>query len=201
MHAMLLLANAAGLAFVPHLRQLLDLAQGMLLSGAAADFSDSWQWRSAVLRARATSGSGRISSVRATQRRLPVPAAAFCAEEAYSLPGLLPAAGRLANASVALLGPDYAFGSRPDLVCKSIINDMRALELGGGRSRMQGGEAGGSACREGRWVGVQPHWGRQPCAGCCDTCVLDVVHSAASVLTLAGCTHFGPHCSWNAEHG
>lgn len=35
MHAMLLLANAAGLAFVPHLRQLLDLAQGMLLSGAA----------------------------------------------------------------------------------------------------------------------------------------------------------------------
>lgn len=30
---MLLLANAAGLAFVPHLRTLLDLAQGMLLSG------------------------------------------------------------------------------------------------------------------------------------------------------------------------
>lgn len=54
------------------------------------------------------------------------------AEEAYSLPGLLPAAGRLANASVALLGPDYAFGSRPYLVCKSIINDMRALELAGG---------------------------------------------------------------------
>ncbi|PRW58658.1 HEAT repeat-containing 5B isoform X2 [Chlorella sorokiniana] len=85
MHAMLLLANAAGLAFVPHLRQLLDLAQGMLLS-----------------------------------------------EEAYSLPGLLPAAGRLANASVALLGPDYAFGSRAYLVCKSIINDMRALELAAG---------------------------------------------------------------------
>lgn len=53
------------------------------------------------------------------------------AEEAYSLPGLLPAVGRLANASVALLGPDYAFGSRPYLACKSIINDMRAPELGG----------------------------------------------------------------------
>lgn len=33
MHAMLLLANAAGLAFVPHLKHLLGLAQGMLLSG------------------------------------------------------------------------------------------------------------------------------------------------------------------------
>lgn len=61
----------------------------------------------------------------------PLPSAPPSAEEAYSLPGLLPAAGRLANASVALLGPDYAFGSRPYLVCKSLINDMRAPELGG----------------------------------------------------------------------
>lgn len=57
-------------------------------------------------------------------RRLP-------AEEAYCLPGLLPAAGRLANAAVALLGPDYTFGSPAYLACKSIINDMRALEEGG----------------------------------------------------------------------
>ena len=54
------------------------------------------------------------------------------AEEAYCLPGLLPAVGRLANASVALLGPDYTFGSRPYVTCKAIINDMRALEAGGG---------------------------------------------------------------------
>jgi hypothetical protein len=84
LHAMLLLANAAGLAFVPHLPLLLGLAEGMLLS-----------------------------------------------EEAYSQPGLLPAVGRLANASVALLGPDYTFGSDAYLVCKAIINDMRALEAGG----------------------------------------------------------------------
>ena len=83
---MLLLANAAGLAFVPHLPLLLGLAEGMLLS-----------------------------------------------EEAYSQPGLLPAVGRLANASVALLGPDYTFGSHAYLVCKAIINDMRALEAGGCR--------------------------------------------------------------------
>ncbi|KAL4425068.1 hypothetical protein ABPG77_010382 [Micractinium sp. CCAP 211/92] len=88
MHAMLLLANAAGLAFVPHLKHLLGLAQGMLLS-----------------------------------------------EEAYSLPGLLPAAGRLANAAVALLGPDYTFGSAAYLTCKSIINDMRALGEGDGSQR------------------------------------------------------------------
>ncbi|KAL4431040.1 hypothetical protein ABPG75_006296 [Micractinium tetrahymenae] len=88
MHAMLLLANSAGLAFVPHLKHLLGLAQGMLLS-----------------------------------------------EEAYCLPGLLPAAGRLANAAVALLGPDYTFGSSAYLTCKSIINDMRALEEGGGSHR------------------------------------------------------------------
>lgn len=47
------------------------------------------------------------------------------------MPGLLPAAGRLANAAVALLGPDYTFGSAAYLTCKSIINDMRALGEGG----------------------------------------------------------------------
>ena len=60
-----------------------------------------------------------------------------CAEEAYCLPGLLPAVGRLANASVALLGPDYSFGSRPYVTCKAIINDMRALETGGGECSME----------------------------------------------------------------
>lgn len=33
LHAMLLLANAAGLAFVPHLKHLLNLAEASLLSG------------------------------------------------------------------------------------------------------------------------------------------------------------------------
>lgn len=72
---------------------------------------------------------------------LPTPQTCFpnpLAEEAYCLPGLLPAAGRLANAAVALLGPDYTFGSAAYLTCKSIINDMRALGEGGENIRLNG---------------------------------------------------------------
>eukprot|EP00887_Chlorella_sp_A99_P005661 scaffold1.g5661.t1 len=83
LQALLLLAEAAGLAFVPHVRRTLDL--DLLLS-----------------------------------------------EDGYSQPGLLPCVGRLANAMVAVLGPDYRLGSPAYYACKSVVNDMRALEAAGG---------------------------------------------------------------------
>ena len=52
------------------------------------------------------------------------------AEDIYSTPGLLPAIGRLANAMVAVLGPEYSLGSAAYIACKSIINDMRPGEAG-----------------------------------------------------------------------
>ena len=60
-------------------------------------------------------------------------------ETVYSLSGLLPAIGRLANGMVAVLGPEYMPGSSAYISCKSIINDMKALDGyggggGGGRS-------------------------------------------------------------------
>ncbi len=53
-------------------------------------------------------------------------------EGIYSIPGLLPAIGRLANAMVAVLGPEYSLGSAAYYSCKSVINDMRSLESGEG---------------------------------------------------------------------
>lgn len=51
-------------------------------------------------------------------------------EDIYCVPGLLPAIGRLANAMVAVLGPEYTLGSSAYLTCKGIINDMQSLERG-----------------------------------------------------------------------
>lgn len=161
MHAMLLLANAAGLAFVPHLRHLLGLAQGMLLSGA--ECISAVLWRSSRVPACSDgccvcfpcSCSCRVSCIHCSTKFLPGFASRHLqpAEEAYCLPGLLPAAGRLANAAVELLGPDYTFGSAAYLTCKSIINDMRALgeggESGGGVQPLGAGplRQGGASCK------------------------------------------------------
>lgn len=57
------------------------------------------------------------------------------------MPGLLPAIGRLANALVAVLGPEYSLGSAAYYACKAIINDMRSLEgVGGERAGRGGGD-------------------------------------------------------------
>lgn len=78
-------------------------------------------------------------------------------EAVYSLSGLLPAIGRLANGMVAVLGPEYMPGSSAYISCKSIINDMKALDGHGGggghrsgndynissRNDSRGGKAGG----------------------------------------------------------
>ena len=83
LHSLLCCANAAGLAFLPHVSGTLALAQRLLLS-----------------------------------------------ESVYFYPGVLPAIGRLANAMVAVLGPEYTPGSPAYIVCKSIINYMKAVEDG-----------------------------------------------------------------------
>ena len=46
-------------------------------------------------------------------------------EEAYSVAGLRPAVGRLANAMVALLGPELTPGSMAYDTCKSLIREMQ----------------------------------------------------------------------------
>ncbi|KFM26650.1 HEAT repeat-containing protein 5A [Auxenochlorella protothecoides] len=51
----------------------------------------------------------------------------------YDEPGLLPAAGRLVNAAVASLGPEYALGSRAHDLCKLVVAEAAAAAaLGGG---------------------------------------------------------------------
>ena len=54
-------------------------------------------------------------------------------EEAYSVAGLRPAVGRLANAMVALLGPELTPGSMAYDTCKSLIREMqvRGAAMGG----------------------------------------------------------------------
>lgn len=47
-------------------------------------------------------------------------------QEVYSIPGLLPALGRLANAIVAALGPDYVLGSPAYEACRSVVSELRA---------------------------------------------------------------------------
>ncbi len=47
-------------------------------------------------------------------------------EEIYSRPGLLPSIGRLGNAMVACLGPDYILGSEAYDICRSIVSELRA---------------------------------------------------------------------------
>lgn len=46
-------------------------------------------------------------------------------EEAYAVPGLRPAVGRLANALVAVLGPELRLGSDAYVKCKSLIREMQ----------------------------------------------------------------------------
>ena len=65
-------------------------------------------------------------------------------ETTYSLPGLRPALGRLANAMVAALGPELQLRSRTYDLCKSVIREMQvptslstsrcAAEMSGHRS-------------------------------------------------------------------
>jgi hypothetical protein len=54
-------------------------------------------------------------------------------EDIYSVPGLLPAVGRLANAMVAALGPDYALGSSAYDACRSVMAELRAPDASGVR--------------------------------------------------------------------
>jgi hypothetical protein len=54
-------------------------------------------------------------------------------EDIYSVPGLLPAVGRLANAMVAALGPDYALGSSAYDACRSVMTELRAPDASGVR--------------------------------------------------------------------
>ena len=46
-------------------------------------------------------------------------------EENYRVPGLQPAAGRLANALVAVLGPELTLGSRAYARCRTLIREMQ----------------------------------------------------------------------------
>ncbi|KAK9820084.1 hypothetical protein WJX72_005985 [[Myrmecia] bisecta] len=50
-------------------------------------------------------------------------------EEAYSVAGLRPAVGRLANALVAVLGPELTLGSDPYVKCKALIREMQAEDM------------------------------------------------------------------------
>jgi hypothetical protein len=50
-------------------------------------------------------------------------------ENIYSTCGLLPSIGRLGNAMVACLGPDYVLGSKSYNMCKSIVSEMRVLDI------------------------------------------------------------------------
>ena len=52
-------------------------------------------------------------------------------EDIFQIPGLLPAVGRLSNAIVAALGPEYVLGSNAYETCRSIINELRATDLNG----------------------------------------------------------------------
>ena len=54
-------------------------------------------------------------------------------EGIYSLPGLLPAVGRLSNAIVAALGPEYVLGSEAYEICRSVVTELRALDPHGVR--------------------------------------------------------------------
>ncbi|KAL4528840.1 hypothetical protein Ndes2437A_g03376 [Nannochloris sp. 'desiccata'] len=54
-------------------------------------------------------------------------------EDIYSVPGLLPAVGRLANAMVAALGPDYVLGSSAYDSCRSVMAELRAPDASGVR--------------------------------------------------------------------
>ncbi|KAK9838575.1 hypothetical protein WJX81_008486 [Elliptochloris bilobata] len=54
------------------------------------------------------------------------------AEGAAAVPGLRPAAGRLANAMVAVLGPELRLGSREYARCRALIREMAAGGLPGG---------------------------------------------------------------------
>jgi hypothetical protein len=54
-------------------------------------------------------------------------------EDIYSVPGFLPAVGRLANAMVAALGPDYALGSSAYDACRSVMAELRAPDASGVR--------------------------------------------------------------------
>ena len=50
---------------------------------------------------------------------------ALMGEENYRVPGLQPAAGRLANALVAVLGPELTLGSRAYARCRTLIREMQ----------------------------------------------------------------------------
>ena len=54
-------------------------------------------------------------------------------ENIYSTPGLLPSIGRLGNAMVACLGPDYVLGSEAYDICRSIVSELRAPDASGVR--------------------------------------------------------------------
>jgi hypothetical protein len=51
----------------------------------------------------------------------------------YSTAGLLPSIGRLGNAMVACLGPDYVPGSDAYAICRSIVSELRAPDSSGVR--------------------------------------------------------------------
>ena len=54
-------------------------------------------------------------------------------DEIYSASGLLPAIGRLGNAMVACLGPDFVLGSKAYDICRSIVFELRAPDSSGVR--------------------------------------------------------------------
>jgi hypothetical protein len=54
------------------------------------------------------------------------------AEESARVPGLAPAVGRLANALVAVLGPELRLGSRAYCACRALIREMQVPVLAPG---------------------------------------------------------------------
>ena len=54
---------------------------------------------------------------------------ALMSEADYALAGLRPALGRLANAMVAVLGPELRLGSPTYKLCTSVIREMQVCRI------------------------------------------------------------------------
>lgn len=118
-------------------------AETLLAVAAASDTSIAPWLLHSVLTCAYAAG---LSFMPFVSRTLALDLRMLLSETVYSLSGLLPAIGRLANGMVAVLGPEYMPGSSAYISCKSIINDMKApsaSKSGGG-----GGEDALSAMLE-----------------------------------------------------
>lgn len=75
-----------------------------------------------ILNAAGPSCIQHVSDMQATMRDV------LLQDDAYALPGVRPTLGRLANALVAVMGPEFQLGSEAYVHVKSIIKDMQARD-------------------------------------------------------------------------